>query len=132
AKKDGIETKKPPQANISAPVKAQLISGDVLIAQLWNGDTTQAKAEQPNLGYVLPKEGCTIWGDSMCIPKSAPNKRAAHEWINYILRPEVGAALSDATGYGSPNAAAAKLMKVQVPYPTEEELRRLEYHVALR
>ena len=102
AKKDSIEAKKHLKAYISAPVKAQLISGDVLIAQLWNGDTTQAKAEQPNLGYVLPKEGCTIWGDSMCIPKSAPNKRAAHEWMNYILRPEVGAALSDATGYGTP------------------------------
>jgi spermidine/putrescine transport system substrate-binding protein len=131
AKKDSIAAKKHLKAYISASVKAQLISGDVLIAQLWNGDTTQAKAEQPNLGYVLPKEGCTIWGDSMCIPKSAPNKRAAHEWINYILRPEVGAALSDATGYGSPNAAAAKLMKVQVPYPTEEELKRLEYQVDL-
>jgi spermidine/putrescine transport system substrate-binding protein len=112
-------------------VKAQLISGDVWISQLWNGDTTQAKAEQPNLAYVIPKEGCTIWGDSMCIPKSAPNKRAAHEWINYILRPEIGAALSEATGYGTPNAAAAKVMKDAVPYPTEDELKRLEYQVDL-
>jgi spermidine/putrescine transport system substrate-binding protein len=91
----------------------------------------QAKAEQPNLGYVIPKEGCTIWGDSMCIPKSAPNKRAAHEWMNYILRPPVGAALSEATGYGTPNAAAAKVMKNPVPYPTEDELKRLEYQVDL-
>ena len=131
AKKDSIEAKKHLKAYISAPVKAQLISGDVLIAQLWNGDTTQAKAEQPNLAYVIPKEGCTIWGDAMCVPKSAPNKRAAHEWMNYILRPEVGAALSDATGYGTPNAAAAKTMKSPVPYPTEDELKRLEYQVDL-
>jgi spermidine/putrescine transport system substrate-binding protein len=131
AKADCIDAKKNLKAYISAPVKAQLISGDVWISQLWNGDTTQAKAEQPNLAYVIPKEGCTIWGDSMCIPKSAPNKRAAHEWINYILRPEVGAALSDATGYGTPNAASAKLMKDPVPYPTEDELKRLEYQVDL-
>jgi spermidine/putrescine-binding protein len=131
AKKDAIKAKKHLKAYISAPVKAQLISGDVWISQLWNGDTTQAKAEQPNLGYVVPKEGCTIWGDSMCVPKSASNKRAAHEWMNFILRPEVGAALSDATGYGTPNAAAAKLMKAPVPYPTEEELKRLEYQVDL-
>jgi len=127
AKADSIAAKKNLKAYISAPVKAQLISGDVWVSQLWNGDTTQAKAEQPNLGYVIPKEGCTIWGDSMCIPKSAPNKRAAHEWMNYILRPEVGAALSEATGYGTPNAAAAKVMKNPVPYPTEAELQRLEY-----
>jgi spermidine/putrescine transport system substrate-binding protein len=131
AKKDAIEAKKHLKAYISAPVKAQLISGDVWISQLWDGDTSQAKAEQPHLGYVIPKEGCTIWGDSMCIPKAAPNKRAAHEWMNYILRPEVGAALSDATGYGTPNAAAAKLMKNPVPYPTEDELKRLEYQVDL-
>ena len=131
AKADCIDAKKNLKAYISAPVKAQLISGDVWISQLWNGDTTQAKAEQPNLAYVIPKEGCTIWGDSMCIPKSAPNKRAAHEWINYVLRPEVGAALSDATGYGTPNAASAKLMKDPVPYPTEDELKRLEYQVDL-
>jgi spermidine/putrescine transport system substrate-binding protein len=131
AKSDSINAKKNLKAYISAPVKAQLISGDVLIAQLWNGDTTQAKAEQPNLAYVIPQEGATIWGDSMVIPKSAPNKRAAHEWMNYVLRPEVGAALSEATGYGTPNAAAAKVMKDPVPYPTEEELKRLEYQVDL-
>ncbi|MEO8089019.1 MAG: spermidine/putrescine ABC transporter substrate-binding protein [Gemmatimonadales bacterium] len=131
AKADCIDAKKNLKAYISAPVKAQLISGDVWISQLWNGDTTQAKSEQPNLAYVIPKEGCTIWGDSMTIPKSAPNKRAAHEWINYILRPEVGAALSEATGYGTPNAAAAKVMKNPVPYPTEDELNRLEYQVDL-
>jgi spermidine/putrescine transport system substrate-binding protein len=131
AKADCIDAKKYLKAYISAPVKAQLISGDVWISQLWNGDTTQAKSEQPNLAYVIPKEGCTIWGDSMTIPKSAPNKRAAHEWINYILRPEVGAALSEATGYGTPNAAAAKVMKNPVPYPTDDELKRLEYQVDL-
>jgi spermidine/putrescine-binding protein len=131
AKDDAIQAKKQLTGYVSAPVKAQLISGDVWIAQLWNGDTTQAKAEQPNLDYVIPKEGCTIWGDSMCVPKSAPNKRAAHEWMNYILRPEVGAALSNATGYGTPNATAAKLLDHPVRYPTDEELKRLEYQVDL-
>lgn len=131
AKQDAVEAKKHLKAYISAPVKAQLISGDVWLAQLWNGDTTQARTEQPNLAYVTPQEGCTIWGDSMCVPRSARNKRAAHEWMNYILRPEVGAALSEATGYGTPNAAAAKLLETPVPYPTEDELRRLEYQVDL-
>jgi spermidine/putrescine transport system substrate-binding protein len=131
AKADSIAAKMNLKAYISAPVKAQLISGDVWVSQLWNGDTAQARAEQPNLDYVIPKEGCTIWGDSMCIAKSASNKRAAHEWMNYILRPEVGAALSEATGYGTPNAAAAKVMKNPVPYPSEAELQRLEYQIDL-
>jgi spermidine/putrescine transport system substrate-binding protein len=109
----------------SAPAKADLIAGNVWVAQLWNGDTTQAKARQPNLGYVVPREGCTIWSDSLAIPRSAPHKRAAHEFMNYLLRPEVAAAISDFTGYGSPNAKAQ--VKVPVPYPSAEELTRLEY-----
>jgi spermidine/putrescine transport system substrate-binding protein len=127
AKADAISAKKQLRAYISAPVKGQLISGDIWISQLWNGDTAQARAEQPNLAYIIPKEGCTIWTDLMCIPRSAPNKRAAHEWMNYILRPEVGSAISRATGYGTPNAAAAEMLVPPVPYPTEAELKRLEY-----
>jgi spermidine/putrescine-binding protein len=131
ARDDAIAAKKGLKAYISAPVKSQLISGDVWISQLWNGDTNQARAEQPNLEYAVPKEGCTIWVDSMCIPSGARNRRAAHEWINYLLRPGVGAALSEATGYGTPNPAAARLMKNPVPYPTDAELERLEYPVDL-
>ncbi len=127
AKADALAAKKNLKAYISAPVKGQLVSGDVWIAQLWNGDTAQAKKEQPNLGYILPKEGCTIWTDSLMIPKSAPHKRAAHEFINYVLRPEVGAAISNFTGYGSPNQAAMAQMETPVPYPTAEEFQRLEY-----
>ena len=115
----------------AAPVKPQLISGEVCIAQLWNGDSAQARHQQPKLEYALPKGGATIWCDTMCIPQSAPHKRAAHEWINYILRPEVGAALSSATGYGTPHADAATLLKYPVPYPTLEKQKRLEYQVDL-
>ena len=131
AKQDAIEAKKHIKAYISAPVKAQLIAGDVWIAQLWSGDTDQARTEQPHLAYVLPREGCTMFCEAMCVLRSAANKRAAHEWMNYILRPEVGAALSEATKYGTPNAAAAKLMKNPAPYPSEDELKRLEYQIDL-
>ena len=64
----------------------------------------QGGAAQPRLRH--PQGGLHHLGRLDVPPKSAPNKRAAHEWMNYILRPEVGAALSDATGYGTPNAAA--------------------------
>jgi spermidine/putrescine transport system substrate-binding protein len=131
AEKDAVAAKRNLKAYISAPVKGQLISGDVWIAQLWNGDATQAKVEQPSIGYVVPKEGCTIWEDSLVIPRSAPHKRAAHEFMNYILRPDVQASISDFTGYGTPNAAALALMQHPVPYPTADELRRLELQVDL-
>ena len=125
AKADALQARQNLKGYKSAPAKADLIAGDVWVAQLWNGDTTQAKAQQPNLGYVLPREGCTIWSDSLVIPRSAPHKRAAHEFMNYILRPEVAAAISNFTGYGSPNAKAQ--VEVSVPYPSADELARLEY-----
>jgi spermidine/putrescine transport system substrate-binding protein len=51
--------------------------------------------------------------------------------MNYILRPQVGAAISRATGYGTPNVAAAHLLEHPVAFPTEEELKRLEFPVDL-
>jgi spermidine/putrescine transport system substrate-binding protein len=99
----------------------------VWVAQLWNGDAEQARMEQPELGYVVPKEGCTIWLDSLVMPRGAPHPRAAHEFMNYVLRPEVEAAISTATGYGTPNHQAIKLIEHPVPYPTGDEMARLEY-----
>jgi spermidine/putrescine transport system substrate-binding protein len=131
AKADAISAKQQLRAYISAAVKPQLISGDVWISQLWDGDTAQARTEQPNLRYVVPREGCTIWADSACVPRRARHPRAAHEWMNYILRPEVAAALSRTTGYGTPNAAAMRLMENPVPYPTPAEFERLEYQTDL-
>lgn len=131
AKADAIAAKRNLKAYLSAPVKGQLISGDVWIAQLWNGDATQAKVEQPAIDYVVPREGCTIWEDSIVMPRSARHPRAAHAFMNYILRPDVGAAISDFTGYGTPNQAAMASIAHPVPYPTAAELARLELQVDL-
>jgi spermidine/putrescine-binding protein len=126
ARADAVAAKSNLKAYLSAPVKGQLIAGDVWLAQLWNGDAAQAAREQPALTWMLPKEGSTLWIDSLVVPAAAPHPRAAHEFINFILRPEVGAAISRATGYGTPNQAAMPLLERPVPYPSANELARLE------
>jgi len=126
-KKDAIAAKANLKAYVSAPVKGQLVAGDVWIAQLWNGDTAQAKVEESKIEYVVPNEGSTLQTDSLLIPASAPHKRAAHEFMNFILRPEIAAEISNATGYGTPVEPAMPLLKIPVPYPTAEERKRLEY-----
>lgn len=126
AREDAVAAKRNLKAYVSAPVKAQLIAGDVWLAQFWNGDTAQAAREQRALAWALPKEGGTLWIDSLAVPAAAPHPRAAHEFINFILRPEIGAALSTATGYGSPNQAAMPHLEQPVPYPSPNELARLE------
>jgi spermidine/putrescine transport system substrate-binding protein len=127
AKRDALAAKPNLRAYLSAPVKSQLVTGDVWLAQLWSGDAAQASAEQPEIGFVVPREGSMIFTDALAIPRSAPHPRAAHEFMNYVLRPEVAAAIADKTGYGTPNHAALSLTSVKVPYPTADELSRLEY-----
>lgn len=126
ARRDAVAAKRNLKAYVSAPVKAQLIAGDVWIAQMWNGDAAQAAREQPALAWALPREGSTLWIDSLALLARAPHPRAAHEFMNYILRPEIGAGISTATGYGTPNQAAMPLLSRPVAYPSENELARLE------
>jgi spermidine/putrescine transport system substrate-binding protein len=125
AKRDAIEAGRHIRAYVSAPVKGQLIAGDVWIAQLWDGDTRQAAAEDPAIAFALPREGSAIYADAMAIPRSAPHKHAAHAFLDYMLRPDVAAAIADATGYGTANAAAKP--REPKPYPSSEELARLEF-----
>jgi spermidine/putrescine-binding protein len=125
AKRDAIEAVRHIRAFVNSPVKGQLVAGDVWIAQLWDGDTRQAIAEEPAIALEIPREGSPIFADGMVIPKTAPHKRAAHAFMDFVLRPDVGAAISDATGYGTANAAAKP--REPKPYPTGDELARLEF-----
>lgn len=126
ARADAIRAKPNLKAFISAPVKGQLVAGDVWVAQLWNGDTRQAAREEPRIAFALPREGSTMWIDSLLVPRSAPHRRAAHEFVNYLLRPDVAASVAATTGYGSANRAAMPLIEDPVPYPSPDELSRLE------
>jgi len=120
------------KAYISAPVKSLLISGEVWLSQLWVGDTLMAKDENDDIEYCIPKEGCEIWDDNLAIPKSAPHKYTAEVWMNYCLRPEVSAAVSNFVHYATPVEAAKKLINkedLNNPgiYPSAEVMKRLEF-----
>jgi spermidine/putrescine transport system substrate-binding protein len=131
AKADAVSAKAHLAAFVSAAVKGQLVTGDVWVAQLWNGDARQAQAEEPNIGFVVPEDGSTIFSDHMVLLAGAPHPRAAHAFLDYVLRPAVAAGISEATGFGTPCEAALPLLRSPVPYPSAAELRRLEYPVDL-
>ncbi len=94
------------QAYNSSNFQELLVSGDAWLVQGWNGQIVKAARENPNIGYLLPKEGTTIFIDSFCIPASAPHKTLAHQFINYMLEPETAAAVVNHTGYTVANRAA--------------------------
>lgn len=107
-----------------------LVAGDVDLVLEWSGDIFQVMENNPDIRYVIPNEGSIIWSDNMCILSSAPHPDLAEKFINYILEPEVGAALSSYVRYASPNRAALPLLPVSdrndpALYPSDEVRQRL-------
>ncbi len=93
-----------------------LAAGDTCVALAYSGDVLQAaaRAEEANAAhtvtYVVPKEGVQIWFDVLAVPVDAPNPDAAHAFINFILRPEIMAEITNYVQYG--NAVPASLPMV--------------------
>lgn len=131
ARADAIRVKRNVRAWVNAPVKGQLITGDVWLAQLWNGDARQAATEAPEVRFRVPDEGAMCWTDFAAIPTGCRSPRAAHAFLAFVLRPAVAAAIADATGYGSPNEAALRRQAAPVPLPGDRELARMEYQLDL-
>lgn len=115
---------------------SDLANGEICLAVGYNGDLLQARdrAVENNTGheirYVIPKEGSIIWFDSYLIPKDAPHPKNAHTFINYMLRPEVIAAVTNTVNYPNGNAAAAQYVDQEVlsdpsVYPPQEVKAKL-------
>ena len=114
--------------------QTKLARGEVDIVFEWSGDIFQVMAENPDLRYVIPKEGSIIWTDNMCIPKGAKNKPLAEKFINYIYDAKVGASISNFVRYGTPNQAAIDQglissddLKNPAIYPSADVMKRLYY-----
>jgi len=109
-----------------------LLSGDAWIVQGYNGQIAKAMLENPAIGYSIPKEGCTVAVDNMCIPKNAPHPALAIDFMNFVLKAAVAADIANATGYSSPNLAARanirpELLANRAIYPLPEDLERCEF-----
>jgi putrescine transport system substrate-binding protein len=113
-----------------------LAGNSICIAMTWSGDFSVAKtrAEQAKskvtLDYTVPKEGAVIGFDAMMIPADAPHPNNAHLFMNYVLRAESGAAISNFIGYASANKAALPMVNEELRndprvYPTAEMRARL-------
>jgi len=113
----------------------QLATGEACLALTYSGDVIQAqgRAAEANRGvtvtYVAPKEGAQLWFDVLAIPRDAPNAENAHAFINFILKPENIAAITNAVHY--PNAVPAskpfiepEILADRNVYPTEEDFAR--------
>jgi spermidine/putrescine transport system substrate-binding protein len=133
AQQQAIAQKPLLRAYLNAEVRDQLVAGDVSAAQAWAVTAGQAISAAPDkLAYVLPTEGFARYADTMTILRESRRVELAHQFINYLLRPEVGAAIVRATQTATANAAALKLLPPElrenpVLYPPAEILARGEW-----
>ncbi|MGA2714626.1 MAG: spermidine/putrescine ABC transporter substrate-binding protein [Bryobacteraceae bacterium] len=132
AKAEAISQKKLLRAYLNAEVRDQLVSGDVLAAQLWSTTTAQAIRGNAKIGFVYPVEGYPLYCDCAVILRESKRYELAHEFLEFLLRPDVAAANARAAETATANGAAqAMLPRDPVLYPSDEIYRRGVWPVAL-
>ncbi|MBC7005339.1 extracellular solute-binding protein [Photobacterium sp. BZF1] len=82
------------------------MAGETSLGMLWNGSAYMARQEGAEIDIVWPKEGAIFWMDSISIPANAKNVDAAHQMIDFLLRPENAAKIALEIGYPTPVATA--------------------------
>lgn len=83
-----------------------IANGETSVNMIWSGEGLNLQAENPNLVYVVPKEGANFWIDSLCIPKNAANIDGAEKFINFVSDKDSALRIADEIGYTTPNAKA--------------------------
>ena len=98
----------------------------------WSGDAVQLQADNPNIEFRMPEEGCMLWSDNMVIPIGAPNPTAAEAFMNYVYDPVHQAQIEEYVNYVSPVAGTKEVLLKQDPeiannkliFPPEQLHRR--------
>jgi spermidine/putrescine transport system permease protein len=108
-----------------------LLSGDVAVAHGWNGQFAKVMDQDPDLDYVVPKEGSSLFIDCLVIPASAPHPDLAHAFLDFVMEPEIAAEICASMGYSTPNRGAFahlpdKIRKNHAIFPSDDEIARLE------
>jgi len=127
----------------SSDVNRKLSSGEYLFAHAWSGQAMQARnglgdefSGNPDIGFVIPKEGGMIWMDNMVVLKESPNAYTVQVFMNYLLDPSVAALNTEYIGYLTPNKDAIPLLDPAISAlyaegfsPSPEVMKRLEWAI---
>jgi spermidine/putrescine transport system substrate-binding protein len=121
------------KAIVGDEIKMLMANGEAAAGLVWSGDASEIMSENEELDYVVPQEGSNLWFDNMVIPKTARNLEGAHQFINFMLDPEVAAQNTEYVGYSTPNKDALAILPEEISgderfYPDEELTSRLEVY----
>ncbi len=92
-----------------------MANGDVAAIIGWSGDAVQLQADNPNIEFRMPTEGCILWSDNMEIPVGAPNPTAAEAFMNYVYDPKNQATIAAYNSYVTPVDGVQEVFKTTNP-----------------
>ena len=98
----------------SASFDDAIRSGEVVLAQSWSGQIAKLMRDALWVRFTVPKEGAMLFADSLAIPANAPHKDLAHEFLDFVMEPEIAAEISLTTGYSTPSRAGRELLPPDV------------------
>jgi spermidine/putrescine transport system substrate-binding protein len=88
-----------------------LTAGNIVACEAWSGDVIQAQFDNPDIKFVYPEEGLSLWSDNMMVPNQATHQLNAEKWMNYYYEPEVAAKLAAWNNYICPVVGAQQEME---------------------
>lgn len=128
-----LVTQKPlVQAYVIDQVRDKMIGNEAALGVIYSGEAIYTQMENPDLEYVIPKEGSNVWIDSWVIPKNAKHKENAEKFINFLCRPDIALMNFEYITYSTPNTAARELIEdpeirnSHIAFPDDSELERCE------
>ena len=123
-----IEEKPLVQAYMVDEVKDAMVSGEAAVAPVWSGDASVITSQNPDIKYVIPKEGSNKWFDALVIPKGSKHKKEAEMFINFLCDPENALQNVEYIGYQTPNTKTFEMLPedMKEEYPTKEELSKCQ------
>ena len=120
------------QAYVIDQVRDKMIGNEAAIGVIYSGEAIYTQLENPDLEYVIPKEGSNVWIDSWVIPKNAKHKENGEKFINFLCRPDIAKMNFDYITYSTPNTEGRKLIEdpairnSTIAFPDAKELERCE------
>ena len=131
--KDLLVQQKPlVQAYVIDQVRDKMIGSEAAIGVIYSGEAIYTQTENPDLAYVVPKEGSNMWIDSWVMPKNAPNKENAEKFLDFLCSPEIALMNFEYITYSTPNEKARELIEdpairnSEIAFPGDSILSRCE------
>lgn len=88
-----------------------LAAGNIVACEAWSGDVIQLQFENPDIRFVTPEEGLSLWSDNMLVPNGAEHQANAEAWIDHYYDPAVAARLAAWVNYICPVEGAREEME---------------------